>query len=1187
MPDIDILLKSTAVGIDQVDKTAKAYIDLEKGISATNDEMKEAERIQKKYGTSLKGAQEIMRRTRPEIREIEAIQKKLNVSTAEATKIYRASSKQMQSTNLSMRSMIKTMIGTGVAILAAKKAWDFAKESISLASDAMEEHTKLQTVFSGMTDETGAAVKELTDNYLFSTLEAERMLAATGDLLAGFGFSKKAMFDLSLQTQKLAADTASFGNIQGGAARASAALTKLLVGETEPAKLLGIVVRQDTKEFKGMVKELQNTQGMTLLQAKAVTSLKIAYQQSGLAIGDAIKTQGSFANQSRILQNTVQDLQVEFGKAFVEALLPALQNLTQWMKENKDTLVAGFQGIGEAVTFAFGPLRAIGLADQIVKNEERITESTKSLVDTVIESSLRLNEFRFSIDGLSTDTSMLDEALKLLSESAGDSNQVFAETNAIWADIKAGEYGEEVAKHFESFNAEYLKTIGIQKDGAAITKENTQELTEAQKIMERYGVSLKSANAILKAQNPELSKIEKLQKDLNVSLDEAKKVYGIVNKLEEDRKENLEETEDIFSKMPAIQDVVNRNIQEEIDLVPGLENFNTALIEGTAMLKEKESAASGAARKLKEMQEKQESYNRALDSLARLSFIPQELAVAFDGMKDVLSDIIAKDYVGAISGGLKVLSGLSIVPDKMAVAFEGMGAVVQNVASGNVLGAITAGVATLGKLFGGKDGLTGGIELATEALREFGITGEEEIQKLTALLEELAEDMSIADAMEAGKDGFQELRDEAAAAAEEIAKSTSQWFEPIRDTIPDLEKFLAVPAKNAEEFNAQTTIALGTFANMLKSGLSITEALTQMDDSFDKLIASQEALGIEGDKTFEALRQFRELVKGNQELVDSVEGLNAVMEATAALGELSQDQIDAFGTSAKSKFDDLIDAGFSQNQALTLIGPTLLQLKQAASDYGLELDANTQKMIEQAEASGVFDEMADPMEKIADILEKIFVQLGGNMEELTDFGDVGDAAAAKASAAQGELQSSIEGVEMATADASKTMADSMEHAIDSVSRDMIDLEEGTAIAMTTIAEDSIAAADEMENAFKDASKSSLNSINNLAAGAKGSFAGAGGDTPLTQPPLLRAGVPKAANGLSGIIPPGFNNENYLIKGRSGEEVNIKTPGQQAATGSGKAEVNVSITGSSKEELAINFIAAYQENLLGMRSKTTG
>lgn len=1313
MPDIDILLKSTAIGIDQVDKTAKAYVDLEKGIAATNEEMKEAEKIQRKYGVSLKGAQEIMRRTHPEIREIEKIQKDLNVSTAEATKIYNASSKQMTSANTSMKSMIKTMVGTGVALLAAKKAWDFTKESIGLASDAMEEHSKLHTVFSGLTEQTNGAVKDLTDNFGFSTLQAERMFAATGDLLAGFGFNEKAMFDLSLQTQKLAADLASFTNIEGGAARASAALTKLLVGETEPAKQLGIVVRQDTKEFKDMVKELQRTEGATLLQAKAMASLNIAVKQSQLAMGDFARTQDSFANQSKILQATVEDLKVEFGKVFVETILPLLTGLSKWMKDNKDLIISGFEGIGKAVNFLAGAFQAVGLASQVLDNIDKIADSQKNAAESMQEYANKLLDFRFQAEFLGKDMSKLDEAIDLFQVSTGDANQKFAELNAIWTDIKSGEFGEHVAEQFKAFNAEFLKTVDAQNKGAESTKKVNQELTAAQKIMEQYGVSLSSANAILKAQNPELGEIQKLQKSLNVSLEEAAKVYGIVNKLEKERKETLKET----PKESNI--IIPDTIEFNDDYTESLKGLDTEM---ENVKRQQEATAAGF----------ESEYNEAvINTTGSVAGLTDEMIKQQQEWENLKLGV--KEFVNIAAGALDAFTSIASRAgksgEKIAQWGDILGGAVNSILSGDFLGATLSLVGNMDKLADALWGVSDAgptfaerVADADDMLSDFAGTTDIAAANLANFLHQVELGNYQMDEfnqymqdstnyLQQGGDQLyswgtnlntagmsldeinQGLDDYNALLAEAAGTDPGAIGEAMKTGLAGLNDLLAGGAQGQMEFNDQVNLTMGVFANLMKSGESIVSVLGMMGDSFDKLIETQkmgalsssesyksllsdnedliksvneygdaisknaelelsqkqilqytkdiegqydklidagfshaEAMGtlgpslneiqanaekygteldantqrlidqaaaastsFEGSGLFEELAKFRTLIKDNEALVKSVEGFNTLLGATAELGEISQKQLSSFAREASREFEKLTEAGFSQNQALQMLGPSLKTLEENASRYGHTIDANTQKLIDQAREAGVFEEMANPLDTIANILEQIFFQLGGTGDALSSFGDTADKNTATTNDGLQQVEANIQKIGDTTMDTANTMAQSMGGATESIQGDILNMQDESLKSFNAIASDATAAANDMANGFKNASNDSLESIKNFTTSAGKQLGALGGNLGLRpQPPLLqgRPDVPRAQNGIQGVVPPGFNNDDFLIRARSGEPVNIGRPGERMG-GSGKTEINIQMIGGSKEEMARNFIDAWNENLLEMRTKTTG
>tara|TARA_R100000700_G_scaffold21524_1_gene28222 strand:+ start:4361 stop:6532 length:2172 start_codon:yes stop_codon:yes gene_type:complete len=196
--------------------------------------------------------------------------------------------------------------------------------TIKLASDFEETNAKFNTVFSSMQGKANETAKNLQQNFGLSGRAAKQLLGDTGDLLVGFGFQEEAALNLSDQVNRLAVDLASFTNFEGGAEGASKALTKALLGETESAKSLGIVIRQNTAEYKERIAAIQAEQGVSEKQAKAMANLQIATEQSGKAIGDFSRTSGSFANQSRILKANLEDVGVELGQALLPIAMKAV-----------------------------------------------------------------------------------------------------------------------------------------------------------------------------------------------------------------------------------------------------------------------------------------------------------------------------------------------------------------------------------------------------------------------------------------------------------------------------------------------------------------------------------------------------------------------------------------------------------------------------------------------------------------------------------------------------------------------------------------------------------------------------------------------------------------------------------------------------------------------------------------------
>jgi len=159
--------------------------------------------------------------------------------------------------------------------------------------------------------------ESLAVSYGTSIQGAKDMLAGTGDLLTGLGFTQESAFDLSQQVLSLGADLASFTNFSGGAEGASLALTKALLGERESLKALGISINE--ADLKAEVLR-QTEEGLTFeteKQARANATLTLVMNQSKNAMGDFERSEASFANQTKIARAAVDDLQVQLGRALL------------------------------------------------------------------------------------------------------------------------------------------------------------------------------------------------------------------------------------------------------------------------------------------------------------------------------------------------------------------------------------------------------------------------------------------------------------------------------------------------------------------------------------------------------------------------------------------------------------------------------------------------------------------------------------------------------------------------------------------------------------------------------------------------------------------------------------------------------------------------------------------------------
>jgi hypothetical protein len=218
----------------------------------------------------------------------------------------------------------------------------------------------------------------------------------------------------------------------------------------------------------------------------------------------------------------------------------------------------------------------------------------------------------------------------------------------------------------------------------------------------------------------------------------------------------------------------------------------------------------------------------------------------------------------------------------------------------------------------------------------------------------------------------------------------------------DLENFSGsgwMMKKIMEELIEKNEIALGQieFEELEKA---LTETLQNFDeimnDGLEGYKAAQKVFSGLTIEAYENLIKYQEKVAKNKELIDGVEGLNTAFLKLAKIAELDSASFEAlrgdlekFDEQAKSAYDKLIDAGFSGNDALEKIAPTLSKLKQLQEQFGLEVDDATQALIDEADAKGLLDNTTFE-EKLILLLEKIANILGGTIPEAMD--KMGDSA---------------------------------------------------------------------------------------------------------------------------------------------------------------------------------------------------
>lgn len=266
---------------------------------------------------------------------------------------------------------------------AVDKIIDFSKQAIQLGSDVAEVQNVVDVAFGDMSSAVDEFAQNAITNFGMSELAAKRTASTYMAMASNMGLSQAEAAEMSLTLTGLTGDVASFYNISQELADIK--LKSVFTGETETLKNLGIVMTQANLEAFAL------SQGITksisaMSQAELVTlRYNFVLDQLSLASGDFIRTQDSWANQTRILSMQWQQFMSIIGEALIQVLLPVVQTLNRIVSALIDmanafnaAITAIFGGANTEITQTQDNVGGVSSGiDEAVDNQNALTDATK------------------------------------------------------------------------------------------------------------------------------------------------------------------------------------------------------------------------------------------------------------------------------------------------------------------------------------------------------------------------------------------------------------------------------------------------------------------------------------------------------------------------------------------------------------------------------------------------------------------------------------------------------------------------------------------------------------------------------------------------------------------------------------------------------------------------------------------
>jgi hypothetical protein len=230
------------------------------------------------------------------------------------------------------------------------------------------------------------------------------------------------------------------------------------------------------------------------------------------------------------------------------------------------------------------------------------------------------------------------------------------------------------------------------------------------------------------------------------------------------------------------------------------------------------------------------------------------------------------------------------------------------------------------------------------------------------------------------------LEERAKAEADAVAKLKGLWaeYEAFRKDLAEkgikglgdaFAYFLKQGDLSAENLKQLGSVGLATFAALRKAGYSILDAFKMMGPALEEALKA----GMSEDGPFGWLVALYRRAQDNEGAVKAIEGLAASFDFLRSTMHITQQQLDEFMGLFATAFTDLIGGAergtAAYNEGLVLSAGLLFRLWKAAKDYGLALDENTQKMVDDAEAMGLFEDMKDPLDALVEIMNNMLLVL--------------------------------------------------------------------------------------------------------------------------------------------------------------------------------------------------------------------
>lgn len=204
-------------------------------------------------------------------------------------------------------------------------------ESIGLASDLKETQNVVDVTFEDSASTINKWAQEALNAYGIAETKAKQYSSTLGAMLKSMGVADDQVLQMSTDMAGLAADMASFYNLDHDTAFEK--IRSGISGETEPLKALGINMSVANLNAFALEKGMNKAFDKMSQAEQATLRYQYLLEATKDAQGDFARTGDSFSNEMRKLQTNLDRIKTEFGKGLLGVVTPAISLLNNVLSD--------------------------------------------------------------------------------------------------------------------------------------------------------------------------------------------------------------------------------------------------------------------------------------------------------------------------------------------------------------------------------------------------------------------------------------------------------------------------------------------------------------------------------------------------------------------------------------------------------------------------------------------------------------------------------------------------------------------------------------------------------------------------------------------------------------------------------------------------------------------------------------